>query len=331
MNCKILVLGAADLSDGIMFLKAGIEATNLIVTELRSESELNLEYGATFQENFDFLTSQGVLVLFGIDATKLYSTHKNLMENITFVFWGCPHFESGDFHTILVQTFIQVELCSNDLEQPSPTVGVALDCLGPDALYNLSSRFRAFHIEDWSVDYLIDMKDLYTFTATKGSSPSRADLSQIISDNILTLAYRRNPVCHGSKFDERGPYWCNLEEGDYTPEPMHYINLFKLPIFRMVDVLNKLDSPNELIPYYIGNGERKIWFNSLSVPNCKHPLRPTRILNILNSADTGALNSWAAFWQTAKGGAFMRRLSANIVDAITEHEENTAISQTSAI
>ncbi|MDP3705718.1 MAG: DUF2431 domain-containing protein [Legionellaceae bacterium] len=173
MKCKILVLGAADLSNGIMFLNAGVDATNLIVTELRNESELSLEYGATFQENFSVLESLGVTVLFGIDATKLYLNHKHLMHDITFVFWGCPYFESGDFHAILEQTFIQVELCSNDFKQLFPTVGIALDCLGPDASYNLSTRFHAFEIENWVVDYLVDMKELYKFTATKGSSPSR--------------------------------------------------------------------------------------------------------------------------------------------------------------
>lgn len=331
MKCKVLVLGAANLNDGLMFLKAGVEPTNLIVTELRNEEELRLEYATTFQANFDFLTSQGVTILFGIDATKLYSTHESLMKDITFVFWGCPHFEKGDFHAILEETFVQVELCSRSLKQPLPTVGIALDCLGPDAPYNLSSRFRAFDINDWSVDYLIDMKGLYTFTATKASSPSRAELSQIISENILTLAYRRKSIYNEETSDERGPYWYSLNDSDSVANPMRYTNLFKLPLFRMPDILNKLDALNELTPYFISNGERKIWINSLSVPNCKHPLRPTKILKVLNSTDTDVLNSWATFWQIAKGGIFMKSLPKNIVNAITDHKENTVINQSSTI
>lgn len=97
----------------------------------------------------------------------------------------------------------------------------------------------------------------------------------------------------------------------------------------MVDVLDKLNFPNELPHYYIGNGERKIWLNSLSVPNCKHPLRPTKVLNVLNSVNvnTEPLNSWAGFWHTLKGGLFIKRLPPGVANALTEHEETASIAQ----
>ncbi|AQZ10380.1 YIL096C [Zygosaccharomyces parabailii] len=82
-NSTLLLVGEGDFS----FARSVIEqnyvlAENLIVTSYDdSIEELNAKYPNSFQENYQFLISEGVAVFVGIDATNLIKTFKLSKKN----------------------------------------------------------------------------------------------------------------------------------------------------------------------------------------------------------------------------------------------------------
>lgn len=328
MGHKILVIGAADLSDADAFLKVGCRAEDLIITELRSKEDLIEDYGEKFYLKLAELNKKGVQVIFGIDALIL---SKTLLSEVNFIFWGCPYFYDADFHVVLCKFFARVHQCYTELDIAYPAIGIALDCLGPDGYFNLNTRFRAFDIPHWKVETLVNLQGYYTFSPTRPGEIGRKEMPSIVTDNVLMLLYTHSI---SSQLDivekSKQPFWIDFEEkeddnttldgtvldgvalddtvlGDTTLlKSCSYKNLFSLSIRPFSQIMRGLldhQSINDILQetgaYYLDK-KRTRWLNCLSNPMHKHPLRPTEVLKQIEYY--GAHESWGSFWKTSMGG-----------------------------
>ena len=316
MTNKILILGAADLSDAWIFINSGFDCSNLIVTELRTESELIATYGTEFILNLQRLREKNVRVMFGIDATTL---SRQLLEDVYFVFWGSPYFERDNFNEILQKFFNTIDNYSQSSNNTPPLIGLGLDCLGPDSQFNLTTRFNAFNIKGWSVKFFVDLKGRYQFTPSNPAAEGRKKLPQIVTENVLTLIYCKSSEIAQFNNIKHQPFWIPTNN---TTSRTHYVNIFQIPAVMFIDFISllikgiditlihnykfKTNTNEKLLPYTYIDKERIKYLNSFSNPTNRHPLRPTAILKELSSAHLSDI-PWEEVWKHTKGGFFFTR------------------------
>lgn len=273
----ILIVGAGAFTNPLAFINKGkVPGERVIVTELRTESALQTEYGNLFTNNCNQLRKQGVKLCFGTDALKLHALPQSSgieekesvlcqedVKDITQIIWFSPHFgriyerEHGHFQKPMRQFFQSVFRMCQNRDKSHLKVTVALDAISPDAIYNLFTRFGIFTIPDWQVKFVVDLRGVYTFSPSLTNDKAYNNFARFQNNVVQGLVLTYEQGCH--QYSDRIPqafFMCSdqlrrirdkAKPGDVlcqhgqTPKlwwPYPSADLFKLPVYPFTEYCN---------------------------------------------------------------------------------------------